>query len=529
MIPSYILRLDKMPYTINRKIDRKALPIPQSNHKDENSKVNIATLNSNEDKLIQIWKNILKVDNITIDDNFFDIGGDSVSAISMQLEAIKYNLDFEYADIFNYPTIRQLAKKLPSPEKSFMDNYNYDTINKVLSRNTFENISKVKKYNVKNVLLIGGTGYLGSHIIDSFIKNESGTIYCLIREKNNQNPIARLHSILHFYFGDKYDNEINNRIKVLAGDIVKPNLGLSDEDYNIIKNDINVIINSGAIVKHYGLKQQFEDINVIGTQNVVDLCKKENKRLLHVSTMSVSGFGEKENNSELLDTNKIDFCEQNLFVGQSIKGIYTSTKYKAEVLILEEISKGLDAQILRIGNITNRYSDGVFQKNIENNAFANRIKSFVDIGAFPEYALDHEIELTPVDLCADCIIKILEHSSKCNMFHLYNPNLLSVKLLYNVLKKEFGINLSPLSNRLFSYLITGILQDEKNKKILSGIIYDLDNNKNLIYTSKIRLNANFTNSYLNKIGFHWKKIDEDYIVKYMNYFKKIKFINLDKE
>ena len=529
MIPSYILRLDKMPYTINRKIDRKALPIPQSNHKNESSKVNIATLNSNEDKLIQIWKNILKVDNITIDDNFFDIGGDSVSAISMQLEAIKYNLDFEYADIFNYPTIRQLAKKLPSPEKSFMDNYNYDTINKVLSRNTFENISKVKKYNVKNVLLIGGTGYLGSHIIDSFIKNESGTIYCLIREKNNQNPIARLHSILHFYFGDKYDNEINNRIKVLAGDIVKPNLGLSDEDYNIIKNDINVIINSGAIVKHYGLKQQFEDINVIGTQNVVDLCKKENKRLLHVSTMSVSGFGEKENNSELLDTNKIDFCEQNLFVGQSIKGIYTLTKYKAEVLILEEISKGLDAQILRIGNITNRYSDGVFQKNIENNAFANRIKSFVDIGAFPEYALDHEIELTPVDLCADCIIKILEHSSKCNMFHLYNPNLLSVKLLYNVLKKEFGINLSPLSNRLFSYLITGILQDEKNKKILSGIIYDLDNNKNLIYTSKIRLNANFTNSYLNKIGFHWKKIDEDYIVKYMNYFKKIKFINLDKE
>lgn len=529
MIPSYILRLDKMPYTINRKVDRKALPIPQSNHKEESSKVNIATLNSNEDKLIQIWKNILKVDNITIDDNFFDLGGDSVSAITMQLEAVKYDLDFEYADIFNYPTIRQLAKKLPSPEKSFMDNYNYDTINKVLSRNNYENIKKIKKYDVKNVLLIGSTGYLGSHIVDSFMKNESGIIYCLIREKNNQKPLDRLRSILSFYFGNKYINDINSRIKVLTGDITKQNLGLSAEDYNTVKNDVDVIINSGAIVKHYGLKQQFEDINVVGTQNVVDLCKRERKRLLHVSTMSVSGFGEKENNSELLDTNKIEFCENNLFVGQSIKGIYTSTKYRAEVLILEAISKGLDAQILRIGNITNRYSDGVFQRNIENNAFANRIKSFVDIGAFPEYALEHEIELTPVDLCADCIIKILEHSSKCNMFHLYNPNLLSVKLLYDVLTKEFNINLVPLSNRLLSYLITGILQDEKNKKILSGIIYDLDNDKNLIYTSKIKLNADFTNAYLDKIGFNWKKIDEDYIVKYMNYFKKIKFINLDKE
>ena len=46
-----------------------------------------------------------------------------------------------------------------------------------------ENISKIKKYDVKNVLLIGGTGYLGSHIIDSFMKNETGKIYCLIREK----------------------------------------------------------------------------------------------------------------------------------------------------------------------------------------------------------------------------------------------------------------------------------------------------------------------------------------------------------
>ena len=529
MIPSYILRLDKMPYTINRKIDRKALPIPQSNHKDENSKVNIATLNSNEDKLIQIWKNILKVDNITIDDNFFDIGGDSISAITMQLEAVKYNLDFEYADIFNYPTIRQLAKKLPSPEKSFMENYNYDTVNKILARNNFDNINTIKRYDFKNILLIGGTGYLGSHIIDSFMKNESGIIYCLIREKNNKKPIDRLRSNLSFYFGDKYKDSIDNRIKVLEGDISKQNLGLSTSNYNILKNEVDVIINCGAIVKHYGLKQQFEDINVIGTQNVVEFCKKEKKRLIHVSTMSVSGFGEKENISDLLDTNKISFCEKDLFVGQCIKGIYTSTKYKAEVIILEEISKGLDAQILRVGNITNRYTDGIFQKNIENNAFANRIKSFIDIGAFPEYALEHEIELTPVDLCADCIIKILEHSSKCNMFHLYNPNLLSVELLYNVLKKDFNIDLVPLSNRLLSYLITGILQDENNKKILSGIIYDLDNNKNLIYTSKIKLNADFTNAYLNQIGFKWENMDEDYIVKYMNYFKKIKFINLDKE
>ena len=525
MIPSYILKLQEMPYTINRKIDRKSLPLPQLDQNLRDSKINIKELDSNEEKLLQIWKNILKVENINIDDNFFDLGGDSISAISMQIESIKYNLEFEYADIFNFPTIRQLAKKLPSPEEKFMENYNYDTINSVLSQNSIKNLKTIKEYKFKNLLLIGGTGYLGSHIIDAFMKDNLGTIYCLIRPKNNKSPAQRLSDILKFYYGDKYKNEIGKRIKILNGDLTKENLGLSEEDYAFVKGNIDVIINSGAIVKHYGLKKQFEDINVTGTQNIVSLCIKENIRLLHISTMSVSGFGERENTSSLTDNLKVNFSEKNLYVGQNIKGIYTTTKYRAEIIILEAISNGLNAQILRIGNITNRYSDGLFQKNIENNAFANRIKSFIEIGAFPEYALEHEIELTPVDLCANAIIKILQYNSSCNVFHIYNTKLLPIKLLYKTLYQHFNIKMSPLSNTLLSYVITGILEDPNKKQILSGIIYDLDKNKNLIYTSKINLDANFTEEYLKTIGFEWPILDEGYIIKYINYFKKIKFLD----
>lgn len=93
------------------------------------------------------------------------------------------------------------------------------------------------------------------------------------------------------------------------------------------------------------------------------MCKKNNKRLIHASTISISGFGEKE---ELATTPEEEgsklFTEHNLYVGQSIKGIYSTTKYKAEISVLEAIEDELDAQIVRIGNITNRYSDGMFQK-----------------------------------------------------------------------------------------------------------------------------------------------------------------------
>lgn len=165
----------------------------------------------------------------------------------------------------------------------------------------------------------------------------------------------------------------------------------------------------------------------------------------------------------------------------------------------------------------------MFQLNVDENAFAKRIKSFIEIGAFPKYMLDHAIELTPVDLAADAIVKILNHSSVCNVFHIYNTKLLGITLLIDSFK-ELNIDLVPVSDVLMRDILTGILADNNRKDILSGIIYDLDDSKRLIYTSNIRLNANFTEEFLNKVGFNWKSIDKEYITKYMNYFRKISFI-----
>lgn len=150
MVPSYIIKLDEMPYTINRKIDRKALPLPSSTSSASNEKsTNIADMNSNEEKLLEIWKNILKKDDISITDNFFDIGGDSISAINMQIEAIKYDINFEYADIFNFPTIKDLSKKLPVSNDRFLEEYDYTKINDILARNTEFNAKSASKIKVR--------------------------------------------------------------------------------------------------------------------------------------------------------------------------------------------------------------------------------------------------------------------------------------------------------------------------------------------------------------------------------------------
>ena len=128
MVPSYIVYLEKMPYTINRKIDRKALPMPKL-EEDKFKEVNPDKFDTDELKLLQIWKNVLHLKNISLDDNFFDIGGDSISAIKMQIEALKYNFNFEYADIFKYPTIKELAgKKEKIKNQDDIDKYDYSDL-----------------------------------------------------------------------------------------------------------------------------------------------------------------------------------------------------------------------------------------------------------------------------------------------------------------------------------------------------------------------------------------------------------------
>lgn len=154
MVPTFIIRLDEMPYSINRKIDRKALPLPNTSHTSSHTVSSetvkaIPEMSTVEEQLMQIWKNVLKLDSISLDDNFFDIGGDSIAAINVQIEAVKYGLNFEYADLFNYPTISKLAHKIPLADDDFAETYDYSRVNSVLERNKIKNFKTLSKIEVR--------------------------------------------------------------------------------------------------------------------------------------------------------------------------------------------------------------------------------------------------------------------------------------------------------------------------------------------------------------------------------------------
>lgn len=524
MVPTIYMQLESFPLTVNGKIDKNNLPEPQI----KSEQVYVAPTTDLEKKLCEIWQDLFGIEKIGINDNFFDLGGDSLSAIKLQVEALNYDLNISYSDIFTYPTIKLLATKASNelPEMTVeKDTYDYTKINKLLSLNDITNIpNSIKTYELKNVLLTGATGFLGSHILDAYLSSTSkGIVYCFVRRKNLVNPEERLRKTLHFYFGNKYDKMFGERIKVITADITLENFGLNAYDYENLSKKINIVINSAALVKHYGEYEQFNDINVLGTKRLIDFCKKYNKKLYHISTASVSGMGLPENNEKKSET-VIHFSEKDLYKNQNLNNTYLKTKFEAEKLILENINSGLDACIFRMGNISNRYSDSKFQINVSENAFVNRIKSILKLKVLQEGFKAHATEFAPVDECAKAIIKIVQSNPKFTVFHIFNDNLISFEDMVKYLN-ELGIELNFVSDKDFAAKVKEFLKDPKLKDEISGIVTELNSDKIFRLNANILLDSNFTKLYLEKLGFKWPKINRKYIQNYIKYFQDINYFN----
>ncbi|MEM8676928.1 MAG: amino acid adenylation domain-containing protein [Cyanobacteria bacterium P01_G01_bin.67] len=108
MIPSNYIILEKFPLTSNGKIDRRALPIPNFN---QNKTKYVAPRNETEIQIVNIWQENLELEKIGINDNFFDLGGNSLSATQVcDLIRNAFNIELTIRQFFTTPTVAEIAK-----------------------------------------------------------------------------------------------------------------------------------------------------------------------------------------------------------------------------------------------------------------------------------------------------------------------------------------------------------------------------------------------------------------------------------
>lgn len=118
MIPNYFLLVDKMPLSINGKLDTKSL-VGIKKENEENK--NVEPRNFTEKTLTDIWQEVLNVKNIRIDDNFFDLGGHSLSAMRAVFRINRvFDVKISFQDIFLNPDIKNLSKLVFKKNKTVL-------------------------------------------------------------------------------------------------------------------------------------------------------------------------------------------------------------------------------------------------------------------------------------------------------------------------------------------------------------------------------------------------------------------------
>jgi tyrocidine synthetase-3 len=113
-VPPYFVRIDKIPLTPTGKLDRRALPKPQAAKIGEEY---AAPANQTELKMASLWSNLLEIERVGMNDNFFSLGGHSLKAIILTSRIHKaFNVGVTLAELFKLPTVRGLSQYIKDRE-----------------------------------------------------------------------------------------------------------------------------------------------------------------------------------------------------------------------------------------------------------------------------------------------------------------------------------------------------------------------------------------------------------------------------
>lgn len=117
MVPNQVLVMKSFPLMANGKVDRKHILTLSKNH---HHRVYVSPESLQQKVIADLWQKVLAVDyDVGIDDNFFSLGGDSISLIKFVFEASKLDIKLTVFDVLNSPTIRELdSKKLLGRDES---------------------------------------------------------------------------------------------------------------------------------------------------------------------------------------------------------------------------------------------------------------------------------------------------------------------------------------------------------------------------------------------------------------------------
>ncbi len=388
------------------------------------------------------------------DAQFLELGGDSLSALTFSnlLHDI-FDVEVPVGQIIAPTTdLRQLAEYVESERESGSKRPTFATVHgrgaaevraadltldKFIDAKTLAEAPSLPRVtgNPQTVLLTGANGYLGRFLALDWLQRLSevgGTLITIVRGADPDAALRRLEDV--FRSGDpqlleRFRTLAADHLEVIVGDIGEPNLGLDQQTWDRLAENVDLIVHPAALVNHVLPYDQLFGPNVVGTAELIRLAITAHiKPVTYLSTVSVAMSVEPGKFTEDGDIREISPVRA---VDDSYANGYGNSKWGGEVLLREAHDLcGLPVAVFR-SDLILAHSEYAGQVNVPD-MFTRLIFSLLMTGIAPGsfYRLDAEgrrarahYDGLPADFVAESVTTLgAEIDSEYHSFDVMNPH-----------------------------------------------------------------------------------------------------------
>ncbi|KAG0224444.1 hypothetical protein B0O80DRAFT_495528 [Mortierella sp. GBAus27b] len=461
-IPSVFVPLSRMPLTPNGKVDKNALPFPDTPQFNVNATAApaaaVAAAPSTGPAMTQtqlaihnIWKQLLPSSPtwIPLRENFFDLGGHSILATRLIFEVRRVCVvEVPLNLVFREPTIEGMAKEVdrvsmdnlqldvdkPQTEESTQANeedeaeYDYsgdfEALLKTEIKAQYPRVERTDKVDYQTFFLTGATGFLGAFILRNLLEEDpTARVICLVRASSQEKAMERVRACAetHLVWNEEWVQ--SGRLSVVMGDLALDQFGLTSEAWEMCCQKVDVIVHNGALVHWVFPYPKLKAANVLGTLQGIKMASTGHTKTFHfvssTSVLDTAHYGELSdslgNSNEVRGVSETDDLEG---ARRGLRSGYGQSKWVAEKLIMAANANGLPATIIRPGYVLGHTRTGVTNTD---DFIWRLIKGCIELGSVPN--INNAVNLCPVDYVAQCVSGVARTpgSEGSMVYHVTHP------------------------------------------------------------------------------------------------------------
>jgi len=383
-----------------------------------------------ERKIAQIWCDLLGVDEVGIEDDFFDLGAHSLMVTQVTKELRRMGAtNLAARDVLQAPTVAAMAalvdRALGGEAVQAPSGPNLEDEVVLDEAITAEGLPVAGP--AKSVLLTGATGFVGAFLAAELL--QSGvTVHCLVRAADEEAGRERVLAKLDSYGLSAAVKP--SRLKIVVGDLAKPLLGLGSERFAELAGTVDTIYHCGAWVNFVRPYRALKASNVLGTQEVLRLATTTTlKPVHHVSTLAVLA-------GAFLSGPEIIREDDPLPPPIGHDTSYSQSKWVAEGLVEIARERGIPVSVYRAGGVLSDSRSGATNSE---DYVTKVIQGCVQLGAAPSRR--YQLAVGTVDHFARVVVALAGRPETLGRtYHAIDPQPLEWNAIFERIR-DFGFPL----------------------------------------------------------------------------------------